>query len=212
MKTASLPNDDLLAVLQEGKISLEGQFYNSSNYTFLVTIREGEHEVLAVYKPAQGERPLWDFPEGTLVNREMAAYVVSEGLGWDFVPLTILREDAPYGPGSLQAFIPHDPDICRVHQGDPVNPEGVGVDLGFQRAYGQRPEARIVFHKNFGGAPAFHPAPAHAYGIRIRSKDPEAYAQVLMNLRGYNLVSHPWHFLGTQVGHTAKHSKEDQNT
>lgn len=111
MTAINLQDEDLLKVLREGKISLEGQFYNSSNYTFLVTVNHGEEEVLAVYKPMEGERPLWDFPEGTLVNREMAAYEVSQALGWCFVPPTVLREEAPYGPGSLQVFIQHDPEI-----------------------------------------------------------------------------------------------------
>jgi hypothetical protein len=63
----------------------------------------------AVYKPRRGERPLWDFPDGTLAAREVAAWMVSEA-SWGIVPPTVLRDDAPLGPGSLQLFIPHDPD------------------------------------------------------------------------------------------------------
>jgi hypothetical protein len=68
-----------------------------------------ESRLLAVYKPRDGERPLWDFPDGTLYKRELAAYRVSEALGWGLVPPTILR-DGPFGIGMVQAFIPHDPN------------------------------------------------------------------------------------------------------
>ena len=63
----------------------------------------------AVYKPRRGERPLWDFPDGTLGRREVAAWMVSDA-SWGIVPPTVLRDDAPLGSGSLQLFIPHDPD------------------------------------------------------------------------------------------------------
>jgi hypothetical protein len=79
-----------------------------SNYTFLSKIRLGEREGLAIYKPKDGEVPLWDFPSGTLYKREYAAYLLSEILGWDFIPLTIIRE-GPYGIGSVQHFIEHNP-------------------------------------------------------------------------------------------------------
>lgn len=79
----------------------------SSNATFLATVRfEGEQRA-AIYKPHRGERPLWDFPDG-LFKREVAAYEVSAALGWDVVPGTVLRHDAPLGPGSLQRFVDAD--------------------------------------------------------------------------------------------------------
>ena len=81
----------------------------SSNYTFLTRVSQGDRVVNAVYKPRRGERPLWDFPDGTLASREVAAWVVSDA-SWGIVPPTVLRDDAPLGPGSLQLFIPHDPD------------------------------------------------------------------------------------------------------
>lgn len=92
-------------ILQEGELRLEGEFLWGSNYTFLVRAVHPAGERLAVYKPRRGERPLWDFPEGTLAAREVAAYHVSEDLGWNLVPCTILREDGPAGPGSLQEFL-----------------------------------------------------------------------------------------------------------
>jgi uncharacterized repeat protein (TIGR03843 family) len=83
----------------------------SSNYTFLARVRSENEEVLAVYKPRRGERPLWDFPPGSLAARECAAFLVSEAAGWDLVPITVLRSDAPMGEGSLQLFIEHDPEV-----------------------------------------------------------------------------------------------------
>ena len=82
----------------------------SSNYTFLARLRLNDDEALAVYKPRRGERPLWDFPPGTLASRELAAYLVSRASGWDLVPVTVLRTDAPMGDGSLQLFVEHDPE------------------------------------------------------------------------------------------------------
>jgi hypothetical protein len=68
-----------------------------------------EGELLAIYKPQRGERPLWDFPRGTLCSREVAACVVSDALGWHIVPDTVLR-DGPAGHGMLQRFVDHDPE------------------------------------------------------------------------------------------------------
>jgi len=79
----------------------------SSNATFLVTVARAESSMTAVYKPFRGEQPLWDFPDGLFV-REVAAYLLSEALGWRIVPETLVRQDAPFGPGSLQRFVPAD--------------------------------------------------------------------------------------------------------
>jgi hypothetical protein len=99
-----------LELLGSGAIEVIGLLPHSSNYTFLVRVVADEGETLAVYKPRRGEQPLWDFPSGTLAAREVAAYLVARATGWDLVPPTLLREDAPLGPGSLQLFIEHDPD------------------------------------------------------------------------------------------------------
>ena len=79
-----------------------------SNYTFLVQVESGEQTGLAIYKPRDGEAPLWDFPSGTLYKREYAAYLLSQILGWDFIPFTVIRE-GPYGIGTVQLFVEHDP-------------------------------------------------------------------------------------------------------
>lgn len=100
----------LQQVLQHGNYELKGQFAFGSNYTFLVTVHYKGRELPAVYKPTRGEQPLWDFPENTLAGREVAAYLVSEHIGFHIVPFTTLRDDGPYGAGSLQQFIEYDPE------------------------------------------------------------------------------------------------------
>jgi hypothetical protein len=100
----------LRKALQHGDLQLKGQFMLGSNYTFLVEITHGDETYPAVYKPSRGEQPLWDFPEQSLAQREVAAYIVSEALGFHFVPFTALRDEGPYGAGSIQQYIDYDPD------------------------------------------------------------------------------------------------------
>ncbi|MEX2161151.1 MAG: SCO1664 family protein [Anaerolineales bacterium] len=100
-----------LTLLRTGKLDVLGQFTWGSNYTFLVKVISNEGSLEAVYKPQRGERPLWDFPAETLAGREVAAFLVSEALGWDLVPPTVFRQDGPLGPGSLQLRVPHNPDL-----------------------------------------------------------------------------------------------------
>jgi len=102
--------EKILTALQKGDLTVTGQFMESSNYTFLCQVKYPELEFQAVYKPQKGETPLWDFPEGTLCKREVAAYLLSENLGWDLVPPTVFRRKAPLGRGALQIFVDHDPN------------------------------------------------------------------------------------------------------
>ncbi len=102
--------DQLRTAIQCGDYELKGQFTFGSNYTFLVSVHHEGKDYPAVYKPLQGEQPLWDFPENTLAGREVAAYLVSEALGFHIVPFTTLRDDGPYGAGSLQQYIDYDPE------------------------------------------------------------------------------------------------------
>ena len=97
------------AVLAEGKLEIVGLMPNASNYTFLARATRGEDEVFAIYKPMRGEVPLWDFPEGTLHRREVAAYELARALGWPDIPPTVLR-DGPEGEGSVQLFVRFDPE------------------------------------------------------------------------------------------------------
>jgi hypothetical protein len=97
-----------LRVLERGELEPLGLLPNASNYTFLVRVRDGGSKTLAVYKPTAGERPLWDFPEGSLAAREAAAFALADALGWPRVPPTVIR-DGPHGPGSVQRFVAFDP-------------------------------------------------------------------------------------------------------
>lgn len=99
----------VVALLTNGDLEIEGLMPDSSNYTFLTSVTHDELQGLAIYKPRRGERPLWDFPRGTLCQREAAAYVMSEALGWAVVPPTVLRDATEYGLGSVQLFIDADP-------------------------------------------------------------------------------------------------------
>ena len=94
-------------ILTEGDMEVHGRIAGSSNATLLVTCRLGDEELLAVYKPSKGERPLWDFPGG-LFRREVAAFVLSEWLGWGLVPETVERPEGPFGRGSVQRFVHED--------------------------------------------------------------------------------------------------------
>ena len=98
------------AFLAEGDLELLGRIPWASNATLLARVRHRELEGLAVYKPVRGERPLWDFPPGTLYRREVAAYLVSEQLGWRLVPPTLVRE-GPLGVGSLQLYVDADAEV-----------------------------------------------------------------------------------------------------
>lgn len=102
------PDAEILHRLEAGELEPLGLLPRSSNYTFLCRVRGDEDELLAVYKPRTGEAPLWDFPEGTLCRREVAAYVLACALGWPRVPPTVLR-DGPQGVGSVQRFLRFDP-------------------------------------------------------------------------------------------------------
>jgi hypothetical protein len=105
-----------LSVLRDGEIEIVGRIVGSSNNAMLVTVTEACPEpepartTYAVYKPTIGERPLDDFPDGTLSRREVAAWHVSETLGWGIVPPTVLR-DGPHGEGMVQQFVPLDETV-----------------------------------------------------------------------------------------------------
>lgn len=99
--------ESLVAVLDSGELEVVGQLLEASNLALLVQVCRADAEpVKAIYKPVQGERPLWDFPTGTLAGREVATYLISQAGGWGLVPPTTLRE-GPLGTGSVQAWITH---------------------------------------------------------------------------------------------------------
>lgn len=106
------PADDAeaLHLLRTGEVDLEGRMLDASNVTLVGAIRTDELAAECVYKPVAGERPLWDFPDGTLAGREISAFLVSEATGWRVVPPTVLRE-GPFGPGMVQLWIDGDDDV-----------------------------------------------------------------------------------------------------
>lgn len=101
------------ALLTQGRMTVEGRLMAASNATLYCSIEWDGISGACVYKPVAGERPLWDFPDGTLADREVAAYAVSEAMGWRVVPPTIHRE-GPYGPGMVQLWVEPDAEIDLV--------------------------------------------------------------------------------------------------
>jgi len=97
-------------VLRRGELTVIGRIRSASNATFLCEANLGERQAHCVYKPIAGEQPLWDFPDGTLAGRELAAYLVSTELGWNIVPYTIIR-DGPAGLGMLQRWVDQPGDL-----------------------------------------------------------------------------------------------------
>ncbi len=102
-----------LELLREGSLTILGRIIEASNATLLCEVVLGDQKAHCVYKPVRGERPLWDFPDGTLADREVAAYKVCAFTGWDLVPPTILRE-GEYGPGMVQLWVDGDEDVDLV--------------------------------------------------------------------------------------------------
>lgn len=97
-----------IALLERGELEVEGRLTEASNATFLCVVSDGAARARCVYKPIRGERPLDDFPPRTLANRERAAYLLSEAIGWRIVPPTVLR-DGPFGGGMVQLWVDLDP-------------------------------------------------------------------------------------------------------
>lgn len=106
----ALSLQDALQLLREGELSIEGRLLDASNATLYCTTTLDGVTATCVYKPVRGERPLWDFPDGTLAGREVSAYLVSEASGWDVVPPTVLR-DGPFGPGMCQLWVDVDESV-----------------------------------------------------------------------------------------------------
>lgn len=102
------------SLLETGEITVEGRLVDASNATLFVSITAGDDSTKAIYKPVAGERPLWDFPDGNLANRERAAFLIDRALGFNHVPKTILR-DGPFGIGMVQQWIDIDEDIDLEH-------------------------------------------------------------------------------------------------
>jgi hypothetical protein len=110
---STLAVDAAVRLLEQGDLELEGRLRGASNTTLRAFVTLDDVSARCVYKPIAGERPLWDFPDGTLAAREVAAYLVSAASGWDVVPPTVLR-DGPLGPGACQLWVETDASTPRV--------------------------------------------------------------------------------------------------
>jgi hypothetical protein len=106
----ALPVDEALELLTTGSLSIEGRLVEASNATLYCAVCRDGLDAACVYKPVAGERPLWDFPDGTLAAREVAAYEVSAATGWLIAPPTVYR-DGPLGPGMVQLWIDTDDSV-----------------------------------------------------------------------------------------------------
>ncbi|MEV7009047.1 SCO1664 family protein [Streptosporangium sp. NPDC051022] len=106
---AGLDDETALRLLRDGQLEIAGRLVEASNMTLYCSVRLGRLSAACVYKPVRGERPLWDFPDGTLASREVAAFEVSAATGWRIVPPTVYR-DGPFGPGMCQLWVDTDPE------------------------------------------------------------------------------------------------------
>ncbi|MGO9154523.1 SCO1664 family protein [Mycobacterium sp.] len=122
------PTDDKREVLRDGELTVLGRIRSASNATFLCESTLDERSVHCVYKPVSGEQPLWDFPDGTLAGRELAAYLISTHLGWNIVPYTIIRH-GPAGPGMLQLWVEQPSDMEASPDSGADSEPGPGPDL-----------------------------------------------------------------------------------
>ncbi|MCE3034415.1 SCO1664 family protein [Streptomyces sp. CMSTAAHL-2] len=117
-------------LLARGELTVRGRIRDASNAALFCTVAHDGREADCVYKPVAGERPLWDFPDGTLAAREVAAYEVSEATGWGLVPPTVLR-DGPYGEGMCQLWIEVSPEPELLALVDGEEPEPGWKAIGF---------------------------------------------------------------------------------
>jgi uncharacterized repeat protein (TIGR03843 family) len=117
-------------LLTHGELTVRGRIRDASNAALYCTVAREDREVACVYKPVAGERPLWDFPDGTLAQREVAAYAVSQATGWGLVPPTVLR-DGPYGEGMCQLWIEASPQDGLLALVEGEQPEPGWKAIGF---------------------------------------------------------------------------------
>jgi uncharacterized repeat protein (TIGR03843 family) len=129
-------------LLAEGELTVRGRLREASNAALYCTLAHEGQEIACIYKPVAGERPLWDFPDGNLARRELAAYEVSEATGWRLVPPTVLR-DGPYGEGMVQLWIDATADAELLALVDGEEPEPGWKAIGFAEV-GQGRTALLV--------------------------------------------------------------------
>ncbi|WP_375295923.1 SCO1664 family protein [Saccharothrix sp.] len=138
------PGDDgVLDLLARGRIEVEGRLVDASNATLFCAISADGVSAQCVYKPVRGERPLWDFPDGTLAGREVATYLVSQAAGFGLVPPTVLRP-GPFGPGMVQLWVDtrEDDDLVDIVPVDQVRPGWRAV----LRAHDRHGDPAVLVH------------------------------------------------------------------
>ncbi|GAA1009214.1 phosphatidylinositol kinase [Streptomyces sp. F-3] len=136
------PGEASTELLARGELTVRGRIREASNAALLCTVAYDGQEASCIYKPVAGERPLWDFPDGTLAAREVAAYEVSEATGWGLVPPTVLR-DGPYGEGMVQLWVEATADGGLLALLDAEEPEPGWKAIGFAEV-GQGRTALLV--------------------------------------------------------------------
>ncbi|MFJ8053340.1 SCO1664 family protein [Streptomyces luteogriseus] len=124
------PPPDAAGLLARGELTVRGRIREASNAALYCTVSYDGEDAACIYKPVAGERPLWDFPDGTLAQREVAAYEVSEATGWGLVPPTVLR-DGPYGEGMCQLWVEVAPEAELLALVDGEEPEPGWKAIGF---------------------------------------------------------------------------------
>ncbi|MEU0899860.1 SCO1664 family protein [Streptomyces massasporeus] len=124
------PPPDAAGLLARGELTVRGRIREASNAALYCTVSHDGEDAACIYKPVAGERPLWDFPDGTLAQREVAAYEVSEATGWGLVPPTVLRE-GPYGEGMCQLWVEVTPEAELLALVDGEEPEPGWKAIGF---------------------------------------------------------------------------------
>jgi uncharacterized repeat protein (TIGR03843 family) len=141
----SLGTDEVLHLLRHGTLDVQGRLTDASNATLFCGITCDGVSAECVYKPVRGERPLWDFPDGTLAGREVATYLVSEAAGFHVVPTTVLR-DGPFGPGMVQRWIETDDERELV---DILSPKDVSKEWRtVLRARGMDGDPALLVHRD----------------------------------------------------------------
>ncbi|BBG00492.1 MULTISPECIES: SCO1664 family protein [Pseudonocardia] len=129
-RAPDLRDPAVIEVLTRGRIEITGRLVDASNATLFGTAALDGIELRCVYKPVRGERPLWDFPDGTLAGREVGAYLVAEESGLRVVPPTVLREEAPFGPGMVQAWVSSGDESALTGGADADEPgSGFGAEI-----------------------------------------------------------------------------------
>ena len=163
-----MPVADALTLLERGEISVEGRLTSASNATLYCRVELDGVAAACVYKPVAGERPLWDYPDGTLAEREVACFQISAATGWDIVPATVLRS-GPLGTGMVQLWIAEDESydlIAAINQGSYPQLQRVALlDAVLNNSDRKVSHLLPVTGQPVGGLGTEQPADLHIYGV-----------------------------------------------